>query len=61
MSWQIDQSHSLIQFSVKHMMIAKVRGFFEEFNGSINLESKVKTLKLSLFCFATFCASFRKL
>ena len=38
MSWQIDQSHSLIQFSVKHMMIAKVRGFFEEFNGSINLD-----------------------
>ncbi|MAT41711.1 MAG: polyisoprenoid-binding protein [Anaerolineaceae bacterium] len=38
MAWQIDQSHSLIQFSVKHMMIAKVRGFFEEFNGSINLD-----------------------
>jgi polyisoprenoid-binding protein YceI len=38
MTWQIDQSHSLIQFSVKHMMIAKVRGFFEEFNGSINLD-----------------------
>jgi len=50
MSWQIDQSHSLIQFSVKHMMIAKVRGFFEEFNGSINLdqnapsETKVEVL-----------------
>lgn len=37
MAWQIDQSHSLIQFSVKHMMIAKVRGFFEEFSGSISL------------------------
>lgn len=38
MSWQIDSAHSLIQFSVTHMMISKVRGVFENFSGSINLD-----------------------
>lgn len=37
MSWQIDPAHSLVQFTVKHMMIAKVRGSFDEFSGEINL------------------------
>lgn len=36
MAWQIDTAHSHIQFSVRHMMISKVRGRFEEFNGTIN-------------------------
>src|SRR5262245_52628510 len=31
MSWQVDYAHSEIQFSVKHMMIATVRGQFEKF------------------------------
>ncbi|MCO5183318.1 MAG: YceI family protein [Anaerolineae bacterium] len=38
MTWQIDFSHSQIQFSVRHMMISKVRGTFEQFNGSINYD-----------------------
>ncbi|MCG8350018.1 MAG: YceI family protein [Chloroflexales bacterium] len=35
MSWQIDNSHSHIQFSVRHMMISKVRGQFERFAGTV--------------------------
>lgn len=35
MSWQIDLSHSHINFSVRHMMISKARGSFEKFGGTI--------------------------
>jgi polyisoprenoid-binding protein YceI len=35
MSWQLDTSHSHIQFSVRHMMISRVRGEFERFSGTI--------------------------
>ena len=34
-TWKIDPSHSEIQFFVRHMMIAKVRGRFREFEGTI--------------------------
>ncbi len=34
-SWVIDNSHSMVQFTVRHMMISKVRGRFERFNGSV--------------------------
>lgn len=37
MSWQIDSAHALIEFSVTHMMIAKVRGRFNEFSGIVEL------------------------
>lgn len=33
--WIIDDSHSLIQFTVRHMMISKVRGRFDRFSGTI--------------------------
>jgi polyisoprenoid-binding protein YceI len=35
MSWTIDTAHSEINFSVRHMMIATVRGRFEKFSGTI--------------------------
>lgn len=38
MTWQIDSSHTEIQFSARHMMIAKVRGFFEEFEGTVDFD-----------------------
>lgn len=38
MSWQIDPSHSHITFTVRHMMISKVRGRFEAFSGSVNFD-----------------------
>jgi polyisoprenoid-binding protein YceI len=37
MFWQIDPAHSHIQFSIRHMMISKVRGSFEKFSGNITL------------------------
>lgn len=38
MSWKIDTSHTQIQFSVRHMMISKVRGSFEKFEGTVELD-----------------------
>lgn len=34
--WNVDVSHSNIGFSVRHMMVAKVRGRFDEFEGTID-------------------------
>jgi len=33
--WAIDKSHSNIDFSIRHMMIAKVKGAFEQFDAVI--------------------------
>lgn len=38
MSWQLDYTHSHIQFSVRHMMISKVKGEFEKFEGTVNFD-----------------------
>jgi polyisoprenoid-binding protein YceI len=38
MSYQIDFAHSQVQFTVRHMMISKVRGTFEKFAGDFNLD-----------------------
>lgn len=38
MSWKIDSAHSQIQFSVRHMMISKVRGEFADFGGTIDFD-----------------------
>lgn len=37
-TWAIDPSHSTIGFSVRHAMIAKVRGSFGEFEGSFTID-----------------------
>ena len=37
MAFQIDPSHSTIQFSVRHMMVSKARGTFDKWSGSVNL------------------------
>lgn len=33
--WEIDPAHSDVSFSVRHMMVSKVRGNFREFSGEI--------------------------
>jgi polyisoprenoid-binding protein YceI len=38
MTWDIDYSHSSITFSVRHMVVAKVRGQFEKWNGTLKLD-----------------------
>lgn len=37
MSYSIDTAHTMVQFSVRHMMISKVHGQFEKFTGTVNL------------------------
>src|SRR4051794_13114707 len=34
-TWDIDAAHSTVGFSVRHMMVSKVRGYFREFAGEI--------------------------
>ena len=34
-TWDIDPVHSTVGFSVRHMMVSKVRGYFREFSGEI--------------------------
>ena len=36
--WQIDGSHSAVEFVVKHMMVSKTKGRFTNFNGTIELD-----------------------
>jgi polyisoprenoid-binding protein YceI len=33
--WHVDPTHSSVEFEIKHMMIATVRGRFKEFEGTI--------------------------
>ncbi|MEK2647113.1 YceI family protein [Bdellovibrio sp. BCCA] len=37
-TWQIDSAHSSANFSVKHMMIAKVHGGFEKLSGTLQYD-----------------------
>ncbi|MBC8160632.1 MAG: YceI family protein [Roseiflexaceae bacterium] len=43
MAWAIDTTHSQIEFSVRHMMISKVRGRFESFSGVVELDEQNPT------------------
>lgn len=36
-TWNVDPAHSVVQFSVKHMGIATVKGQFNEFAGSLTI------------------------
>ena len=36
--WNIDTTHSGINFSVRHMVVSKVRGRFAKFSGSVELD-----------------------
>lgn len=36
-SWTIDPSHSDVGFSVRHLMVSKVKGNFETFEGAISI------------------------
>jgi polyisoprenoid-binding protein YceI len=38
MDWQIDPAHSEIEFSVRHMMITRVRGRFDSFDGTLDVD-----------------------
>jgi polyisoprenoid-binding protein YceI len=36
-TWAIDPVHSSIEFSVRHLMVSKVRGRFDDFSGAITV------------------------
>ena len=36
-SWSIDPAHSEVSFTVRHLMVSKVRGTFTGFSGSITI------------------------
>jgi polyisoprenoid-binding protein YceI len=40
MSWQLDSNHSEVQFKARHMMVSWVKGNFEKFSGTINLDDQ---------------------
>jgi polyisoprenoid-binding protein YceI len=37
-SWNIDAAHSGINFSIRHMVVSKVRGRFTKFTGAVKLD-----------------------
>lgn len=39
MTWNIDPQHTQIEFSVRHMMISKVRGQFKSFEGTLDINT----------------------
>lgn len=43
MNWKIDPHHTLIEFSIKHMMITTVRGRFNSFDGTLFLNEQNPT------------------
>ena len=36
--WTIDPAHTLIEFSIKHLMISTVKGRFNTFSGAITFD-----------------------
>ncbi len=40
MAYNIDTSHSLIEFSVKHMMVTTVKGRFTKFQGEVEIDEE---------------------
>ncbi|MGI8844970.1 MAG: YceI family protein [Thermoleophilaceae bacterium] len=44
-TWNIDPSHSSVNFSVKHLGIATVRGTFNEFEGTLELGEDLASSK----------------
>lgn len=39
-TWEIDKAHTNIGFQVRHMVVSKVKGQFNEFSGTINFDGK---------------------
>lgn len=41
-TWNIDTAHSSVGFSVRHMMVSKVKGSFKEFGGQIVVADEIE-------------------
>lgn len=46
-TWIVDQAHSTVEFAVKHMGIANVRGRFNEFEGALEVADDLVGSKVS--------------
>lgn len=46
-TWEIDPTHSEVGFSVRHMMVSKVRGRFAAFSGTITTGETVEASSVS--------------
>ncbi|HET6173386.1 MAG TPA: YceI family protein [Gaiellales bacterium] len=46
-TWNIDPAHSSVGFSIKHLMIATVRGRFTDFEGTIEAAEDINDSKVS--------------
>lgn len=46
-SWKLDAAHSSIGFSVKHLMVSKVRGTFSKFDGVAVTGENLETMELT--------------
>src|SRR3954452_7296467 len=44
-TWNIDPTHSSVEFSIKHLMIATVRGRFRDFEGTIEAAEDINDSK----------------
>lgn len=38
--WNVDKVHSVVGFTVKHMMISNVKGTFNDFEGTVETDPK---------------------
>ncbi len=47
-SWTIDGSHSSVEFVVRHLMVSKVRGRFEDFHGEIEVGTRPEDSKVAV-------------
>lgn len=47
-TWTIDPTHTVVGFSVKHLMAAKVRGTFKTFDGSIQIGGNPEASSVSV-------------
>ena len=47
-TYQIDASHSVVEFVVRHLGLAKVRGRFNEFEGSITVAEDIADSKVDV-------------
>lgn len=41
-TWTIDPSHSEVSFTVRHLMVSKVRGSFRTFRGSLTIDDDLR-------------------
>ena len=47
-NWNIDIAHSGINFSIRHMVVSKVRGRFAKYTGTINLDESDLTRSVAV-------------